>query len=127
MTNKKKVLQLDANNYFIGINWAEESPKEPGVFHIPGGCIDYFEPELQPNERARWNDGSWVIEDKPAEIKDAQETPKVLTYVEKRLSEYPPMSDYLDAVVKGDQEQIDAYVAACRAVKAKYPKRQIVN
>lgn len=39
-----------------------------------------------------------------------------------RASEYPPMSDYLDGVVKGDQAQIDKYVADCLAVKAKYPK-----
>ena len=33
-----------------------------------------------------------------------------------------PITDYLDGVVKGDQEQIDAYIAACQAVKTKYPK-----
>jgi hypothetical protein len=44
------------------------------------------------------------------------------TYAEKRAAEYPPMADYLDGVVKGDQAQIDAYIAACQAVKAKYPK-----
>lgn len=43
-------------------------------------------------------------------------------YVEKRAAEYPPITDYLDGIVKGDQEQIDAYIAACQAVKAKYPK-----
>jgi hypothetical protein len=43
-------------------------------------------------------------------------------YIAKRQAEYPPASDYLDAVVKGDQEQIDAYIAACQAVKTKYPK-----
>ena len=43
-------------------------------------------------------------------------------YKAKRQSEYPPMTDYLDGVVKGDQAQIDAYIAACLAVKAKYPK-----
>jgi hypothetical protein len=43
-------------------------------------------------------------------------------YKSKRAAEYPPMADYLDAVVKGDQAQIDAYIAACLAVKAKYPK-----
>jgi hypothetical protein len=43
-------------------------------------------------------------------------------YKYQRAAEYPPMADYLDAVVKGDQAQIDAYVAACLAVKAKYPK-----
>ena len=44
------------------------------------------------------------------------------TYSEKRVGEYPPMTDYLDGVVKGDQAQIDAYIAACLAVKTKYPK-----
>ena len=43
-------------------------------------------------------------------------------YIAKRAAEYPPMSDYLDGVVKGDQAQIDTYIAACQAVKAKYPK-----
>ena len=43
-------------------------------------------------------------------------------YIAKRQAEYPPASDYLDAVVKGDQAQIDAYIAACQAVKTKYPK-----
>ena len=43
-------------------------------------------------------------------------------YKAKRQQEYPPITDYLDAVVKGDQAQIDAYIAACQAVKAKYPK-----
>jgi hypothetical protein len=45
-------------------------------------------------------------------------------YKRKRAAEYPLITDYLDGVVKGDQAQIDAYVAACLAVKAKYPKEQ---
>jgi len=43
-------------------------------------------------------------------------------YKAKRAAEYPPMTDYLDGVVKGDQAQIDKYIADCLAVKAKYPK-----
>jgi hypothetical protein len=43
-------------------------------------------------------------------------------YKGKRQQEYPPITDYIDGVVKGDQSQIDAYIAACQAVKAKYPK-----
>jgi hypothetical protein len=43
-------------------------------------------------------------------------------YKDKRAAEYPPVTDYIDGVVKGDQAQIDAYIAACLAVKAKYPK-----
>ncbi len=43
-------------------------------------------------------------------------------YQRQRAAEYPPVTDYIDGVVKGDQAQIDAYIAACLAVKAKYPK-----
>lgn len=45
-------------------------------------------------------------------------------YIAQRAAEYPPMTDYIDAVVKGDQAQIDKYIADCQAVKAKYPKPQ---
>ena len=43
-------------------------------------------------------------------------------YQRKRAKEYPPITDYIDGVVKNDQAQIDAYIAACQAVKNKYPK-----
>jgi len=43
-------------------------------------------------------------------------------YAKKRMLEYPPVADYIDGVVKGDQAQIDKYIADCLAVKAKYPK-----
>jgi len=43
-------------------------------------------------------------------------------YKRQRAAEYPPMTDYLDGIVKGDQAQIDKYIADCLAVKAKYPK-----
>ena len=46
----------------------------------------------------------------------------VLSYAEKRRTEYPSILDYIDGVVKGDQAQIDTYIAACLAVKARYPK-----
>ena len=39
-----------------------------------------------------------------------------------RAKEYPPITDYIDGVVKGDQAQIDKYIADCLAVKNKYPK-----
>jgi hypothetical protein len=45
-----------------------------------------------------------------------------LTYKEKRQQEYPPFTDYLDGIVKGDQTQIDKYISDCLAVKTKYPK-----
>ena len=43
-------------------------------------------------------------------------------YQRDRAAEYPSINDYIDGVVKGDQAQVQAYIDACLAVKAKYPK-----
>jgi hypothetical protein len=43
-------------------------------------------------------------------------------YQRDRALEYPKMADYLDGIVKGDQAQVQAYIDACLAVKARYPK-----
>ena len=43
-------------------------------------------------------------------------------YIDKRKAEYPPMEDYLDGIVKGDNAQVKKYIDACSAVKKKYPK-----
>jgi hypothetical protein len=48
--------------------------------------------------------------------------PIELSYIDKRTTEYPPIEEYLDGIVKGDAAQVQAYIDACLAVKAKYPK-----
>ena len=44
-----------------------------------------------------------------------------------RAEEYPDFSEYLDGLVKGDTEQMQAYIDACLAVIAKYPKPEGVE
>ena len=63
-------------------------------------------------------DGNEVAYDKDA----VQAYVDAHAYIAKRASEYPPITDYIDGVVKGDQAQIDKYIADCLAVKAKFPK-----
>ena len=63
-------------------------------------------------------DGNEVAYDKAA----VQAYVDAHAYMAKRAAEYPPMTDYLDAIVKGDIAQQEAYIAACLAVKLKYPK-----
>jgi hypothetical protein len=57
-----------------------------------------------------------------AEVARLQAEHERTEYQRKRSAEYPPITDYIDGVVKGDQEQIQAYIDACLAVKDKYPK-----
>ena len=118
----KQVIQLDAQGYFVGTTTADESPLEQGVYLMPADTVDGDVPTIPDNHKAKWNNG-WVFEVIPEPEPEVEVDFKAdWTYVEYRRSEYPPITDYLDGVVKGDQAQIDAYIAACQAVKAKYPK-----
>jgi hypothetical protein len=63
-------------------------------------------------------DGNLVTYDKTA----VQAYMDAHAYIAKRQAEYPPFTDYLDGIAKGDQAQIDKYIADCQAVKAMYPK-----
>ena len=73
---------------------------------------------------------TWISEDikQPTEaavtkeIKRLQKEYDDAEYQRLRATEYPNINDYIDGIVKGDQDQVDAYIAACLAVKAKYPK-----
>jgi len=52
----------------------------------------------------------------------------VIEYQEKRRSEYPPLADLADAMAhreSGDPQPYADYIAACLAVKAKYPKPEV--
>ena len=63
-------------------------------------------------------DGNEVAYDKDA----VQAYVDAHAYIAKRAAEYPSITDYIDGVVKGDQAQIQAYIDACLAVKARHPK-----
>ena len=87
---------------------------------------------LRPNSQwvLRDNELEWLDQNQTqpteaeiqAEITRLQAEYDSQAYARSRASEYPPITDYIDGVVKGDQAQIDAYIVACQAVKAKYPK-----
>ncbi len=47
---------------------------------------------------------------------------KLLNYQLLREPLYPKQSEYLDAMVKGDEDAIQLYKSKCIAVKNKYPK-----
>ena len=58
----------------------------------------------------------------PSDVTDRVDAYVNGLYKELRAKEYPAIEDYVDAVVKDDTEAIEAYKAACLAVKVKYPK-----
>ena len=62
-----------------------------------------------------------------AEVARLQKEWEDTDYQRLRAKEYPDVKEYLDGLVKGDTEQMQAYIDACLAVKAKYPKPEGVE
>lgn len=62
-----------------------------------------------------------------AEVARLQKEWEDTEYQRLRAKEYPDFKEYLDGLVKGDTEQMQAYINACLAVKAKYPKPEVAE
>ena len=79
---------------------------------------------LQWLEKPVWEGGQSkpTKEEVEVEIIRLQQEWDNTEYQRLRAKEYPPMADYLDGIAKNDQQQIQTYIDACLAVKAKYPK-----
>lgn len=98
----------------------EERLNEYGIFKVekvakPDAGFDKNVTEANPIlVDGKWKQ-VWVIMD----ASNAEHLDRIRNA---RAEEYPPMSDYLDGIVKSDQAQVQAYIDACLAVKAKYPK-----
>ena len=101
----------------LWIKAKEQSPQLNAEFGLPVLVEDGYETMTE--------DVSVVVEEGMPVAKREKTRSEIeaeQSYATKRKAEYPPISDYLDGVVKNDQAQIDAYIAACQAIKVKYPK-----
>lgn len=107
-----------------GISFPSELPdsllNEYGIFKVePTDCpIVGFDKNVNEATPKLIN-GVWK---QAWQVTDATYEEHLARVLEARANEYPPISDYLDGLVKNDQAQIDKYIADCLAVKIKYPK-----
>jgi len=102
-------------NYFVN----EQTKEATGIFN--------GEPFSIPACFADGNLVALTSEECEAVLTERNELKKLAddnAYKHARSADYPPITDYIDGVVKGDQSQIDKYIADCLAVKAMYPKPQ---
>lgn len=83
--------------------------------NTPHKMVDGVKISLTPQEIAEFNAVQAEWEAKQAALAQTK-------YQRDRAAEYPSINDYIDGIVKGDQAQVQAYIDACLAVKAKYPK-----
>lgn len=57
----KIVYQADHNGYYLGPTTASESPLEPGVFLIPGGCVEDAPPAPGEHQVVQLVNGTWQL------------------------------------------------------------------
>ncbi|MFJ4496655.1 DUF4376 domain-containing protein [Pseudomonas atacamensis] len=61
--SEKLVYQTDHLGIFIGAVTADESPLEPGVYLIPGGCVEVEPPAIPEHKAAWWSGQAWQLVD----------------------------------------------------------------
>ncbi|NHN70599.1 hypothetical protein G7W60_22420 [Pseudomonas fluorescens] len=59
----KIVYQTDHLGLFVAEVTADESPLEPGVYMIPGGCVEIPPPAIPEHKAAWWNGQAWQLVD----------------------------------------------------------------
>lgn len=99
MINYSEILTLN----YAGTQWVLHGEEY--------SSLEWFDSTPKPTQEKL--DALWIL---------MQETNKKTAYKDLRAKEYPPYTDYLDGIVKGDNTQVQAYIDACLAVKNKYPK-----
>jgi hypothetical protein len=105
MTNPAKIIQ----SLRPGANYCCNGTEYEG--------LEWFEPPVYVGGQKKPTKKEW-----DDECKRQEKLAELNKYKIQRMLEYPDIADYLDGLVKGDRDQIQAYIDACVAVKAKYPK-----
>lgn len=80
--NTKPAYQLDRAGLLIGETVADESPLEPGVFHIPAGCTLVALPAKIPDGKwPRFNGKKWDLVAKPVPANDNDPVEKLRAFL----------------------------------------------
>jgi len=116
---------------YVGFGYTTQDIKySPGQEIFPANCTEIEPPTVGEGYKAVWYDTEWKIEKIIVEPEPEPEPepdplppePAPITWKDKRNAAYPPITEYLDAVVKKDKRLIEEYIQKCLAVKKRYPK-----
>lgn len=124
------------NQYNYEIVSTDEASKTMLISYTAEGCAKHVISARLPMSEETVEDvvkiyapiGTWIEENAERKSVTVGEAGQIAieetnpTYQDFRRSDYPNIYDYIDGVVKGDQEQIDTYIAECKAVKERHPK-----
>lgn len=87
----KTVYRFDyATGLFAGalqLGPGDESPLEPGVFLLPGDCVETAPPSIADGQQARWNGEEWLLQDAPVISEPVEEPLTGKALIAKQINE----------------------------------------
>ena len=97
---------------------AHEDQVTAGLFHLPANSTEVKPPSFDASKKiCSFNGTEWIVSDIPEP--EPEPEPPLLTYADKRRSEYPTIADQLDEIYHNG---IDSWKAIIKQTKDKYPK-----
>ncbi len=97
---------------------AHEDQVTAGLFHLPANSTEVKPPSFDASKKiCSFNGTEWIVADIPEP--EPEPEPPVLTYADKRRSEYPMIADQLDEIYHNG---IDSWKAVIKVTKDKHPK-----
>jgi len=95
----KTVFQTDPNGWYVGAVQADESPLEPGVWHIPGGCVELAPPTVIPaGKQPQWTGSAWALNTPPAPAVTTSVTDSALAAIQAMQKQMLDLQAQLAAV-----------------------------
>lgn len=108
----------------------DRSPLEPGVFLIPGNCVELEPPEVANGQVQKWNGAEWAVEDLPMPVDTAVAFPEPTKTTEQlneetrvmRAAAYREKADPLFFKWQRSEATEEEWKAAIEDIKARFPK-----
>jgi hypothetical protein len=106
------VFQTNSAGVFVGPVQADPSPLEPGVWLIPGGCVETPPPDTPEGTMAVWQDDAWVLQPLPVDPQEpTQETTPPTP--EQLLAEFTAAIDaHVESTARAKQYNSAAHLAS---------------
>lgn len=81
--NSITVYQFDSAGMFLHVSVADESPLEPGVFHMPRGTVTVAPPEEVPDDLwPRWDGAAWQLVPRPVPVPEPTPVEKLAAFLQ---------------------------------------------
>lgn len=120
----KIVYQTNPEGIYIGETLADESPLEPGVWLIPGGCVETPPPVLAEGELAKWDwvAMTWSVIPKPAEPEPEPDPAKTIVLINTLWSRMTdPEAEAFDAQISATSVRLRRVFNALGALALSHP------